>query len=123
MFAKLAPLVILPLLCGGCIAPRTAGQIFDVGYADHIIIGSTSRAEVLANLGPPLRKFAPDSDANDTWIWSYESTGDGLLLSFKGTIQQRLRVTFVDDVVADCMFSTTVSAATTCGGKLLAPPT
>lgn len=124
MFAKLAPLVMLTLLCGGCIAPRTAGREFNVGYVDHIIIGSTGRTEVLANLGPPLKKFSPDSDANETWIWSYESSGGGPRLSFKGTVQQVLRVTFADGVVADCMFFTSVSAGTLCGGgKLLPPPT
>ncbi len=124
MFAKLVSLVTLALLCGGCIAPRTAGQVFNDGYADHIVVGRTSRAEILANLGPPLLKFAPDSDANETWIWAYESSGgDGPILSFKGAVHEKLRVTFVNGVVADCMFSTSLSGGTMCGGKVSAPPT
>jgi hypothetical protein len=115
MFLRLAPLFIVPLMCSGCIVPMTTGEAFNAEYINHIVIGKTTKADVVSHLGPPPRKFSPDPGVNETWVWSYESSGGGgPLLSYKGAQLQMLRVSFDGDVVVDCMLSTSVAEARIC---------
>ncbi len=121
MFLRLVPLFIVPLVCSGCIVPKTTGEAFKAEYISHIIIGKTTKADIVARFGAPPSKFSPDHEGDETWVWSYELTGGGgPLLSYKGAQLQRLRVSFDDDVVVDCMFSTSVAEATVCGTENIA---
>ncbi len=116
MFRRLAPVLLL-LGCSGCIQPMVTGSEINAAYIDRVVVGSTTKADVLANLGPPPGKFVEDGDASETWTWSYESTGGGgPILDYKGSRLRTLRVSFEGDVVSDCMLAMSDDYGAVCSG-------
>jgi len=116
MLRRFAPLTLL-LGCSGCIQPAITGSEINAAYLDRVVVGSTTKADVLANLGAPPAKFAQDDGASETWAWSYESTGGGgPILDYKGSKLRTLRVSFEGDVVSDCMLAASDDYGALCSG-------
>lgn len=116
MFRGLVPALLL-LGCSGCIQPMVTGSEINTSYIDQVVIGSTTKADVLANLGSPAAKFTDDGDTGETWTWSYESTGGGgPILDYKGNRLRTLRVSFEGDVVSDCMLAMSDDYGKVCSG-------
>ncbi|HEX3860634.1 MAG TPA: hypothetical protein VHY35_02980 [Stellaceae bacterium] len=119
MIRKLAFPALAALLpvCTGCIPPTTTGSRFNIGYVDQIIIGTTTKSDVISSMGPPPAKFSNYGDNGETWIWSYESAGGGgPVLTYKGSKLQALRISFDGNVVTDCMLATSDADGTVCNG-------
>ena len=107
---KIGVALVLSMLLSAC--TTTLGRDFSEEYAQQIVMGETTKAEVEARLGrPPLRKGTKEEE-----IWTYAHyTGPGpIRLIFVNNAteeaqygrgnQKRLVVTFSGDVVKSAKF-------------------
>ena len=105
---KFLPIVIIVLvsLLGGCTTVQ--GRPFDASYAEKIVRGKTTKADVRKNIGEPHST----SVANGVETWSYMHQGGGGIFSgykqvFTGVQVEMdtLMITFKGDKVLDYSYS------------------
>lgn len=91
----------------GCAVPIESGTQINIQYADQIVIGKTTKSEVLANLGKP----ADIQDSGDEESWQYEhmsgEAGTALVYDWGSGQQEDLTVAFKGNVVSDCLLKIT----------------
>lgn len=72
MRARRVGLLAILLVAGGCVS---IGREFPTPTRERLVVGLTTRADLLKLLGPPAQVGIEDGDR--TWTWVYVRTGVG----------------------------------------------
>jgi outer membrane protein assembly factor BamE (lipoprotein component of BamABCDE complex) len=103
MRARTFAALLVAAASANCTVPMNEGRPFNTSYADQIVIGKTTKAEVTANLGEPQDKTID----RDERVWIYRNmagfAGTTLLADYAQASRQVLAIGFKGDVVSDCI--------------------
>lgn len=127
---SLAAALVLAVWFSACVTAKY-GTPFDVSKADGIVIGKSTKADVIAAIGQPhsneLLPLASSKDASaaPTEKWNYfYAVGNTFYESDRSTSTSlqgvELDITFTDDKVIDCIISGTATERQTFDGHVTA---
>lgn len=90
----------------GCAIPY--GEKIDIASAEHIVIGSTKKSDIVKKYGQP--QVRNNTNDFDMWEYKYEVESGNVLTGTTGNDITRLAITFKDDVVVACRITRTVTS-------------